>query len=63
MVTLSPELTLDAAGAVAGLREGGVLAGSMGPRLVRLVTHADVGDADVERCSRAFAEVSRAASR
>lgn len=36
------------------LKAEGVLAGSMGPRLLRLVTHADVGDADVERAVGAF---------
>ncbi|KAA0249362.1 aminotransferase class I/II-fold pyridoxal phosphate-dependent enzyme [Acidobacteria bacterium ACD] len=36
------------------LKAEGVLAGSMGPRLLRLVTHADVGDADVDRAARAF---------
>ena len=44
------------------LREGaqriGVLAGAAGANAVRLVTHADVGDADVNRCLAAFGEVA-----
>jgi threonine aldolase len=63
MVELAPSGPLDAAGLLGRLKEKGVLAGSMGPRLVRLVTHADVGDADVDRCARAFADVSPGASR
>ncbi len=63
MVEIAPSAPWDAAGLLARLKEKGILAGSMGPRLVRLVTHADVGDADVDRCARAFSEVSPGASR
>lgn len=48
----------DAKAVLAGLKSRGVLAGSMGPDLIRLVTHADVGDADVTRCVEAFRAVS-----
>lgn len=48
-----------AADVLARLREQGVLAGAMGPRRIRLVTHADVGDADVARCVAAFASLGR----
>jgi threonine aldolase len=44
--------------ALARLRERGVLAGAAGGNSIRLVTHADVGDADVERCVGAFREVA-----
>ena len=40
--------------ALARLKERGILAGAAGPASVRLVTHADVGDADVDRCVAAF---------
>ena len=43
------------------LRERGILAGAAGPASVRLVTHADVGDADVDRCVAAFRESAGAA--
>jgi threonine aldolase len=53
MVTVDPRL--GDAGAVLGRLKGrGVLAGSMGPDLIRLVTHADVGGADADRCVAAF---------
>lgn len=35
-------------------REAGVLAAAVGPRRIRLVTHRDVHDDDVERCIAAF---------
>lgn len=54
MIRLAPDGPFDAPRLVSRLKDGGVLAGSMGPRLVRLVTHADVGDADVDRAVRAF---------
>ena len=47
-----------AAEAVARLRERGVLAGVAGATSIRLVTHADVGDADVARCLAAFREAA-----
>jgi threonine aldolase len=53
MVTVDDRLG-DAGGVLAQLKVRGVLAGSMGPDLIRLVTHADVGDADVARCVEAF---------
>ena len=34
---------------IAKLKEGGVLASQMGADRVRLVTHRDVGDAEIER--------------
>jgi threonine aldolase len=37
------------------LREHGVLAGTIAPGVVRLVTHLDVDDAGVERARRALA--------
>lgn len=45
---------LDSSAALARLRDAGVLAGAAGPTTIRLVTHADVGDEDVERALRAF---------
>ena len=44
--------------ALARLKERGILAGAAGPASIRLVTHADVGDADVDRCVGAFRELS-----
>jgi threonine aldolase len=41
---------------VAHLARHGVLAGTVGPGLVRLVTHLDVDDAGVERACAALAE-------
>jgi threonine aldolase len=49
----------DAAGVLAKLSARGVLAGAAGPSSIRLVTHADVNDIDVERALRAFSEVAR----
>jgi len=46
--------------ALARLKERGILAGGAGPASIRLVTHADVGDADVDRCVGAFRELSAA---
>ena len=43
---------------VAALGALGVLAGTAGPSSIRMVTHADVGDADVDRTLRAFEEIS-----
>jgi threonine aldolase len=45
---------------VATLGTFGVLAGAAGPSSIRMVTHADVGDADVDRALRAFEEISPA---
>ena len=45
---------------VARLRALGVLAGAAGADSIRMVTHADVGDADVDRALRAFEEISPA---
>ena len=47
--------------ALARLKERGILVGAAGPASIRLVTHADVGDADVDRCVEAFRELSAAA--
>jgi threonine aldolase len=43
---------------LARLRERGVLAGAAGPASIRLVTHADVDDTDVDRCLAAFRELA-----
>jgi threonine aldolase len=55
---LDPRVFGDATRALARLRERGVLAGAAGGASVRLVTHADVGDADVDRCAGAFSEIA-----
>ena len=47
-----------AADVVASLAQRGVLAGTAGPRSIRLVTHADVNDIDVARALRAFEEIA-----
>jgi threonine aldolase len=44
--------------ALARLRERGIRAGAAGPASIRLVTHADVGDADVDRCVAAFRDLA-----
>lgn len=49
----------DATAALAHLREHGVLAGAVGPRTLRLVTHLDVDDAGVERTLAAFESLPR----
>jgi threonine aldolase len=49
--------TPDAAAVVEGLRAEGVLAGAVGPRTVRLVTHLDVDDADTERACDVLGKV------
>jgi threonine aldolase len=43
---------------VAKLASHGVLAGAAGPSSIRMVTHADVGDTDVERAVKAFEEIA-----
>ena len=55
---LDPAVFGSATDALARLRERGVLAGAAGGSSIRLVTHADVGDADVDRCVEAFRELS-----
>ncbi len=62
MVTVVEERLGDANAVLGRLKERGVLAGGMGPKLIRLVTHADVGDADVERCVTAFREAAASAA-
>jgi threonine aldolase len=57
MVTVDDRLG-DAGSVLAQLKVRGVLAGSMGPDLIRLVTHADVGDSDVTRCVEAFRAIA-----
>ena len=47
-----------AAGVVAALAEAGVLASAFGPETVRLITHLDVSDADVERAIEALVRVA-----
>lgn len=51
---LDPSRLGSGAACVARLRERGVFAVPVGEDAVRLVTHADVGDADVERAIAAF---------
>ncbi|MDQ4084867.1 MAG: aminotransferase class I/II-fold pyridoxal phosphate-dependent enzyme [Actinomycetota bacterium] len=46
----------DAPALVERLRAGGVLAGAVGPRAVRLVTHLDVDDADTARAAEVLAK-------
>ena len=46
----------DAAALVGRLRDGGVLAGPVGPRAVRLVTHLDVSDDDAGRAAEVVAK-------
>lgn len=43
---------------LAALASEGVLASSMGGRLLRFVTHLDVGDADVARAVTALSKVA-----
>jgi threonine aldolase len=47
----------DAEAFCAALAERDVLAGALGPRVVRLVTHYDVGRADCERAAEVVGEV------
>lgn len=60
IIDLDARVLGSAAEALGRLRERGVLAGAAGPASIRLVTHADVGDADVERCVAAFREIAAA---
>jgi threonine aldolase len=53
-LTVAREVFGDAATCAAMLKEKGVLAGAAGPQAMRLVTHADVGDLDVNRAIEAF---------
>ncbi len=55
---LEPRVFGSANDALGRLRERGILAGAAGPASVRLVAHADVGDADVDRCLAAFREIA-----
>jgi threonine aldolase len=47
----------DAAAFCAALKERGVLAGGLGPRVVRFVTHFDVGREDCERAAEVVGDV------
>jgi threonine aldolase len=49
----------DADSLVGRLADRGVLAGSGGTNALRMVTHADVNDIDVERALRAFGEIAK----
>jgi threonine aldolase len=49
----------DAASVLAKLSARGVLAGDAGPDSLRMVTHADVNDIDVQRALRAFEEIAK----
>ncbi len=51
------DLDRDAAPIVVALAEQGVLVSAFGPRRLRVVTHLDVGAADVERAARALVAV------
>ncbi|MFN7987095.1 MAG: GntG family PLP-dependent aldolase [Thermoanaerobaculia bacterium] len=55
---LDPRVFGAANDALARLRERGILAGAAGESSIRLVTHADVGDADVDRALAAFGELA-----
>ncbi len=57
-VTVAREVFGEPPAVVARLAELGVLAGAAGPDAVRLVTHADVGDEDVNRAIEAFRKLS-----
>ncbi len=49
----------DAASVLAKLSARGVLAGDAGPDSLRMVTHADVNDIDVQHALRAFEEIAK----
>jgi len=49
----------DSASLLSKLAARGVLAGDSGPDAIRMVTHADVNDIDVERALRAFGEIAK----
>jgi len=53
-VTLDADLFGDAPSLAARLKASGVLVNAVGADAVRLVTHADVGEADVDRAVAAF---------
>jgi threonine aldolase len=57
-VTLAPAVFGDAPSFAARLRATGVLCSAAGPDAVRLVTHADVGEADLDRAIAAFRAAS-----
>jgi threonine aldolase len=57
-VSIDAEILGDAATLAVKLRAAGVLVNAAGPDSVRLVTHADVGEADVDRAVAAFRSVS-----
>ncbi len=61
IVDLDPRVWGSANEALGRLRDRGILAGAAGPASIRLVTHADVGDADVDRCVAAFRDSAGAA--
>jgi threonine aldolase len=46
----------DAAAFCAALKAKGVLAGALGPRVVRFVTHSDVSREDCERAAKVVGE-------
>jgi threonine aldolase len=47
----------DAAGFVARAADAGVLIGTVGPRVVRLVTHLDVDRAGIDRAADVLSEL------
>ena len=48
----------DASAFVAAARDAGILVSAVGPTTVRLVTHLDVGRADVERAAQLLSRLS-----
>jgi threonine aldolase len=58
VVDLTP-VAMDGATFLAAARERGVLAGGLGRRTIRLVTHLDVDDDGIERAGAVLAELLR----
>lgn len=49
--------TIDAASFVAAAKERSIWISALGPRLVRLITHLDINDADIDRASEVLASL------
>ena len=49
--------TIDAASFVSAAKEQSIWVSALGPRLVRLITHLDINDADVDRASEVLASL------
>ena len=56
MCTVVPPTTAE--GVLEGLKQRGVLAGTMGPGRIRFVTHLDVDDAGIERAVVALRDLA-----